>query len=207
MNRNRFIVCIFLLSFVFLLSQKVMSQGITKDSLGIKKRVYNIACDDVRSFCDSAIDYSSAYFNTPIWFKMSIGGDLNKLSILCTSVQYLDSAYVLDNTRWFECSVFDFSPFSIGVFYHNGYLFEFDLDISMNNASIETLFSKSDSIVTLLPWDSHAKPKYLTRKIEFPHYCQLYGMIYLNESKIIIEKKNSTFDVKKKIKKRTKPRQ
>lgn len=200
MNRNRFIVCVVLCSFVFLSAQKVMSQETTKDSLGIKKRVYYIVCDDVKSFCDSAIDYSTAYFDTPIWFKMSIGGNLNKMSILCTTVQYLDSAYVLDNMEWFEGSCFEFSPFSVGIFYHKGYLFEFNLDFSMNNASVETLFSKTDSIVALRLWNSHARPKFLIRKIMFPHYCQLYGKLYPGENIIIVEERKSTFDIKKKVK-------
>lgn len=204
MNGNRFIVGVVLFSLVFMSTQKVMSQEITKDSLGIEKRVYIAACDEIKSFCDSVIDYSTTFFDAPVWFKISISGDLNELSILCTTVQYLDSAYVSDNQQWFNSSSFVFSPFSFGILYYKEYLFEFYLDLSMNNATIETLFSKTDSIVVLHPWSSHAKPKFLSRKIKFPHYCQLYGKLYPSENKVVVEKRKSTFDIKKKVKRSTK---
>lgn len=204
MNKKAFTIVVVLLSYGFWAKQQIMSQVIVKDNCELKKRVYNVNCEEVKSFCDSIIVYSIAYFDTPIWFKMSISGDLNELSILCTTVQYFDSSYVHDNQQWINGSSFDLSPFSYGIFYHKEYLFEFYLDLSMDNATIETLFSKTDSTAVFCPWNKHAKPKFLTRKIKFPHFCQLCGKIYQNGSKIVIEKRNSTFDVKKKIKKRTK---
>ena len=200
MNKKMLALGVVLFSFGILTTQQTMSQEIVKDDFELEKRVYDVNCEAVKSFCDSTIVYSSAYFDTPIRFNMSISGDLNELSILCTTVQYLDSVYVHDNQQWFNGSVFDFSSFSFGIFYYKGYLFEFYLDLSINNATIEIMFSETDSTEVLRPWNSHAKPKFLTRKIKFPHYCQLYGHLYPNENKVIVEERKSTFDIKKKVK-------
>lgn len=198
-----FALGIVLLSLGISATQQAMSQEIVKGDFELEKRVYVMECEEIKSFCDSTIVYSTAYFDTPIWFRMSISGNLNEFSILCTIVQHLDSAYVYDNQQWFNGSSFDFSPFSFGIFYHKGYLFEFYLDLSMENATVEALFSETDSTVVLRPWDSHAKPKFLTRKIKFPHFCQLYGRVYPGRGKVVIEKSDNTFGINKNNKRRT----
>ena len=172
---------------------KAFSQEKQKECYSLEKNMYDLKCLSMRSFCDTMIFYSNLYFDCPIWFKMTIQGDLDNLTVMCTIVQCVDSGYVLDNWRWFNNSPFNHSPSSFGVFYHNGYLFEFNFDIATSATIIETLFAKSDSIVTLKPWCPLAKPKYISRKILYPHYCQCLGKLYLKDNKIIVEWKRNSF--------------
>lgn len=203
MKDKTFVLGVTLLMIRLLTPQTTMSQEAPKTNFIVEKHMYNVECDGIKSFCDTMIDYSIDYFNTPIWYKMSIAGELNELSILCTSVQYFDSTYVHKNSQWIENSIFVFSHFSYGFFCYRGYLFEFDLSIPVDYAtSADKLFSKSDSVMTLIPWDSSAKPEWLSKKNKFPHYCQLSGTLNLKENKVFVEKKISTFDIGKKIKKR-----
>lgn len=169
------------------------SQETQKECSLLEKNMYDLKCHSMQSFCDTVIFYSNLYFENPIWFKMSIQGALDDLIVLCTTVQCVDSGYVLNNWRWFNNSVFNHSSSSFGVFYYKGYLFEFGFDLSTSASTIETLFTKSDSIVTLEPWCQLAKPKYISRKIRFPHYCQCLGMLNLKENKMIVEWKKNSF--------------
>lgn len=191
----RILICVMCLFVI----NKAFSQETQKECCSLEKNMYDLKCHSIRLFCDTVIFYSNLFFDNPIWFKMSITGDLDDLTVLCTTVQCVDSGYVQNNWRWFNNSVFNHSSSSFGVFYYKGYLFEFGFDLATDATIIETLFVKSDSIVTLKPWCPFAKPKYISRKIKFPHYCQCLGRIYPNENNVIVEWNKNSFKKRTKL--------
>lgn len=152
----------------------------------VQKNYLHVSNQIIYSFCDSLVTHSKNCLSSPSWYKLKFhknDNDTTEVKIWCFMVQCLDSSYYCVNKGWLAESEFSICKYSIGVFSYKDLLFEVITEPSLQ---IEQFFTSLDSLVQVQLWDSTASPVMISRKIEFPEYFQMSGIINLSRNEITV---------------------